>query len=150
VSINFLNLALVEAQKAFDAGEVPVGCVIVQDNHIIATGYNQKEKTKNPLHHAEIIAIQSAAQRLGDWRLTSTTLYSTLEPCPMCAGAILHARIDTVIFGAYDLKWGATGTKTNLFEEKLFNHTTKIIYQPMKECEDILKLFFQKKRAEIT
>ena len=141
-----LDAALAEAKKSEKKKEVPVGAVIVKDGKIIARAHNLKESRKDTTAHAELLAIQKAQKKIKDWRLDGCILYSTLEPCPMCAGAILHARIKTVIFGAKDLKWGAAGTKTNLFSEKLFNHFTQIIYVPTKSCEKILTNFFRSLR----
>jgi tRNA(adenine34) deaminase len=144
--MDYLESAIDEAGKAYQKGEVPVGAVIVKDQEIIAKAHNLKETKKDALAHAEILAIQKAQKKLGDWRLNECTLYSTLEPCPMCAGAIIQARISKVVFGAYDLKWGAAGTITNLFEENLFNHNVEVIYSNNKECSKLLSDFFKSLR----
>ena len=142
----YMAKALELAQEAFDDGEVPVGAVIVRNGEIIATGRNRREKKKNALFHAEIDAINNACTALGGWRLWNCELYVTLEPCPMCAGAILNAHIPEVYFGAYDFKNGACGTVTNLFEMPFGfkpRHEGGIMQE---ECADILKRFFKKLR----
>jgi tRNA(adenine34) deaminase len=139
--------AIALAKKAAKKDEVPVGAVIVKDGRIIARGYNRRETRKSPLAHAEILAIGKAARRLGGWRLSGCTLYVTLEPCPMCAGAIVNARIDEVVFGAYDPKAGACGSLYNLTEGKL-NHTPRVIGGVLAgEASGLLKSYFQSKRA---
>lgn len=142
-----LTLALIEAKKAAAIGEVPVGAVLVRAGVVVASGFNKKEQLKDALGHAEIQVISEASRLLGDWRLNGTTLYTTLEPCPMCAGVILHSRIDRIVFGAWDLKWGAAGSVVNLFVPKQFNHVTEIVYVPMVECEEILRDFFRERRG---
>ena len=144
----FIKQALLLAQKAFDEDEVPVGAVIVLDKKIIGKGYNTKEKDNSVIQHAEINAIQNAQLTLNDWRLNNTTMYSTLEPCPMCAGAILHARIKRLVFTAYDLKWGAVSTRTSLFEKNMFNHNIEYEFKPYEESSTILKRFFKHKRSK--
>ena len=142
----YMEKALELAQEAFDDGEVPVGAVIVRNGEIIATGRNRREKKKNALFHAEIDAINNACTALGGWRLWNCELYVTLEPCPMCAGAILNAHIPEVYFGAYDFKDGVCGTVTNLFEMPFGfkpRHEGGIMQE---ECADILKRFFKKLR----
>lgn len=141
----YMNIALSAAKKAAKAGEVPVGCVIVKDEKIIAVSYNLREKRKNPLYHAEILAIKKAAKKLHSWRLTDCQIYITLEPCPMCAGAIINARIPTVVFGAYDKKAGCFGSVFDFRND--FNHHPEIIAGILEdECSDILKQFFSLKR----
>lgn len=142
----YLYLALKEAEKAKAAGDVPVGAIVVRNNKVISRGYNEKEVTGDTTRHAEMVAIQNAIQKTGDWRLNGCTLYSTLEPCPMCAGAILHARISEVIYGAQDLKWGAAGTVVNLFQKNQFNHSVRIYYEPTDLCSHILTDFFKDRR----
>ena len=139
--------AIAQAKKAVKKDEVPVGAVIVRDGRIIARAYNRRETRRNPLAHAEILAIKQAARRLGGWRLSGCTLYVTLEPCPMCAGAIINARIDEVVFGAYDPKAGAFGSLYNLAEGRL-NHTPRVIGGVLaEEASGLLKSYFQGKRA---
>ena len=142
-----MRLALRFAREAFDDDEVPVGAVIARGNEVIAVGRNRREKKKNALWHAETDAINSACERLGGWRLWNCELYVTLEPCPMCAGAILNAHIPKVYFGAYDFKNGSCGTVTNLFE---MPYNFKPEYEGgilQEECADILKEFFRKLRS---
>ena len=143
---DFLDLALEEAAAAASEREVPVGAVVVLNHAIIGRGRNRKETRSDPTAHAEVLAILDACRSIGDWRLNGATLYTTLEPCPMCAGAILHSRIARVVFGAPDLKWGAAGTRTNLFHPGLFNHTTEITYLPCPQSAEILTHFFKKLR----
>lgn len=138
--------AIQMAQEAYNDDEVPVGAVIVQNNQIIAYGRNRREKEKNALLHAEIDAINKACKTLGGWRLWNCELYVTLEPCPMCAGAIINAHIPKVYFGAYDFKNGSCGTITNLFEMP-YNFKPQCIGGLMQdECAQILKSFFKKLR----
>lgn len=142
----FMRLAMNEAQKAASIGEVPVGAVIVQDGKVIASGYNLREKEKQALYHAEIIAIERACRFLGGWRLPRCTMYVTLEPCPMCAGAIINARIDRVVFGAYDPKAGSCGSKTNLFELG-YNYKPQLLGGVLEQpCADLLRHFFKQLR----
>ena len=139
----FMKEALKQAKKAYDKLEVPVGAVIVKDNKVIARAYNQKETKFDTTKHAEIIAIQKASKKLKSWRLIDCDLYVTLEPCTMCAGAIINARIRKVYFGAVDEKTGAVGSKLNLFKDYTFNH--KVDYENNilnDKCRDILSKFF--------
>ena len=140
--IVFMRQALLLADKAASMGEVPVGAVIVQDGRVIACGYNRRECDKNALRHAELSAIDEACQVLGGWRLPRCTLYVTLEPCPMCTGAIVNARIDRVVFGAYDKKAGACGSVLDLMAFPL-NHKAQIEGGVLEEeCAAKLKEFF--------
>ncbi len=142
----YMNLALDLARKAGEKGDVPVGAVIVQGDKIIGEGYNKREKNKNALLHAEICAINEACESLSSWRLSQAVMYVTLEPCPMCAGAIINSRIRRVVFGAYDEKAGCFGSVDN-FAEKGFNHKPHIIGGFMEEeCARVLKDFFVEKR----
>ena len=139
--------ALKEAKKAYDKLEVPVGAVIVKDGKIIARAYNQKEAKNDTTNHAEIIAIRKASKKLGSWRLTDCDLYVTLEPCSMCAGALIQARIRKVYIGAADEKTGACGSVLNLLEDYNFNHKVEVQRDVLKEeCENILKNFFKELR----
>lgn len=139
---NFMRQALIEAEKAKDIGEVPIGAVIVRDGKIIARGHNQREFKNQAISHAEIEAISQACEKLGTWRLTDCDLYVTLEPCPMCAGAIINSRINTVYIGAYDQKAGCAGSLINLFDCG-FNHRPHLKSRILeKECTDILQDFF--------
>ena len=140
--------ALKEAKKAFDKEEVPVGAVIVKDGKIIARAHNNKEEKNDTTKHAEIIAIQKASKKLNNWRLNDCEMYVTLEPCPMCAGAIIQARIKKVYIGTDDPKTGACGSVLNLLDDYKFNHKVEIEKNMMKkECEKILKDFFKSLRS---
>lgn len=142
----FMYKALELAREAADEGEVPVGAVIVRDKKIIAQGRNRRESEKNALYHAEIEAIDNACKTLGGWRLPRCEMYVTLEPCPMCAGAIINSRIEKVYFGAYDFKAGSCKSVINMFELP-FNHKPFVQGGIMeKECADILTEFFKKLR----
>ena len=145
--------ALKEAKKAYDKLEVPVGCVIVKDNKIIARAHNLKESKSDTTKHAEIIAIQKASKKLGAWRLNDCEMYVTLEPCPMCAGAIIQARIKKLYIGTMDEKTGACGSVLNLLEDYKFNHQVEVETGLLNnECEKILKDFFKdlrKKKREV-
>lgn len=141
--------ALRQAKKAADIGETPVGAIIVRDGEIIARGYNRRETKKNALGHAEIIAINKACKKLGGWRLPKCDMYVTLEPCPMCAGAIINSRIENVFFGAFDKKSGCAGSSVDLFEHGLFNHNVNVSGGIMEtECSQILSLFFKELRRK--
>ena len=143
----FMKEALKEAQKAYEKLEVPVGAVIVKDGKIIARAHNQKETKKDTTKHAEILAIQKASKKLESWRLIDCEMYVTLEPCSMCAGAIINSRIKKIYIGTLDKKTGAAGSVFNLFEDYTFNHKVEIekgILQ--KDCEQILKDFFRELR----
>lgn len=143
----FMWEAIKQAKKAASIGETPVGAVIVQDGKIIARGYNKRETKKNALMHAEIITIDKACKKLGGWRLPRCDMYITLEPCPMCSGAIINSRIDNVYFGAYDKKSGCAGSTVNLFENGMFNHSVNIVGGIMEnECAQILSSFFRELR----
>jgi len=144
-----MTAALAMAKKAGKKDEVPVGAVIVKDGRIIARAYNLRETRRSPLAHAEMLAIAKAARRLGGWRLSGCTLYVTLEPCPMCAGAIVNARIDEVVFGAFDPKAGACGSLYNLAEGRL-NHMPRVTGGVMaEEAAAMLKSYFKGKRASV-
>ncbi len=143
----FMKAALKEAQKAYDKLEVPVGCVIVKDGKIIAKAHNQKESKNDTTKHAEILAIQKASKKLGSWRLLDCEMYVTLEPCSMCAGAIINSRIKKIYIGTNDEKTGACGSVLNLLKDYKFNHTVELEIGLMKnECEKILKDFFKELR----
>lgn len=143
----FMKAALKEAKKAYDKLEVPVGAVIVKDRKIIARAHNLKETKNDTTKHAEILAIQKASKKLNSWRLIDCEMYVTLEPCSMCAGALINSRIKKVYIGASDPKTGAVGSVFNLLEDYTFNH--KVEYEKgvmQEECENILKEFFKKLR----
>ncbi len=143
----FMKEALKEAKKAYDKLEVPVGAVIVRNGKIIARGHNLKETKFDTTNHAEIIAIQKASKKLKSWRLLDCEMYVTLEPCSMCAGAIINSRIKKVYIGANDEKTGAVGSVLNLFEDYKFNHNVEFEKGILKEdCENILKDFFKNLR----
>ena len=143
----YMQEALKQAKKAFNILEVPVGAIIVKDNTIIARAYNQKEKKTDTTQHAEIIAIQKASKKLKSWRLNDCEMYVTLEPCPMCAGAIIQSRIKKVYIGTMDEKTGSCGSVLNLFEDYKFNHNVEVGTGICKdECEKILKDFFKELR----
>lgn len=143
----FMSLALEQAKKAFELDEVPVGAIIVQNDVIIASGYNLRETKKRAVAHAELLAIEQACEQLGGWRLPNCTLYVTLEPCPMCAGAIINARIDRVVFGAFDYKAGSCGSVINLFELE-YNHKPQLETGVLQEqCSQLLKDFFKRLRT---
>ena len=140
----FMKEALKEAQKAYEKLEVPVGAVIVKDGKIIARGHNLKETKKDTTRHAEIIAIEKASKKLGAWRLLDCEMYVTLEPCSMCAGAMINSRIKKLYIGALDEKTGAVGSVLNLLEDYKFNHNIEVEKGILKEdCEKILKDFFK-------
>src|SRR5256885_2468053 len=144
----FMRGALRQAQKAFDADEVPVGSVVVRAGKIIARAYNQVELLKDATAHAEMLALTQAEAAAGDWRLTDCDLYVTKEPCPMCAGAIVHTRIRRVIFGCPDIRAGAGGTVMNLLQHNALNHRCQITSGVLQDqCASLLQDFFRKKRA---
>jgi tRNA(adenine34) deaminase len=144
----WMKIALREAQRAFNADEVPVGAIIVHEREIIGRGYNQIEQLQDPTAHAEMIAITAAANHLHSRRLENCTLYVTLEPCPMCAGAVVLARIPTLVFSSYDPKAGACGTLYNIVEDRRLNHSVHVVGGICdKESEVLLKDFFAKKRT---
>ena len=144
INEKFMHVALKEAKKAYSKLEVPVGCVIVKNNKIIAKAHNQKETTFDTTKHAEIIAIQKASKKLKTWRLVDCEMYVTLEPCPMCAGAIIQSRLNKVYIGAADEKTGAVGSKLNLFTDYKFNHNVEFENGLLEnESKKILQNFFQ-------
>ncbi len=142
-----MRVALVEAGQAAAAGEVPVGAVVVADGEVIATGHNRSISDSDPSGHAEIVALRAAAESLGNYRLANATLYVTLEPCVMCVGAIVQARVSRVVFGAYDAKAGALGSAADLSDSKALNHRFEINGGLLAdECSALLKAFFQARR----
>lgn len=143
----FMQLALDEAYKAYSTDEVPVGAIIVKGNKIISTGYNMRETLKDPTAHAEIIAIKKASEVLGGWRLLGCTMYVTIEPCPMCAGAIVNSRVERLVIGSSDPKMGACGSVIDIVQNQSFNHQVEVTWGVMqKECSDIIKDFFRELR----
>ncbi|PKL78931.1 MAG: tRNA adenosine(34) deaminase TadA [Ignavibacteriae bacterium HGW-Ignavibacteriae-4] len=143
----FMREALLEAEKAFQKGEVPVGAVVVLKGEIIGRGHNLRETTSDSTAHAEIIALRKASKNLNNWRLSDAVVYVTLEPCPMCAGAMLQSRIDRVVYGADDSKAGSAGTLINILQFPGFNHSVKITTGILAdECGAILQRFFKERR----
>lgn len=146
-SEKYMREALKRAKKAAALGEMPVGAVIVRDGHIIASGYNRRETKRNALLHAELIAIDRACKKLGGWRLPGCEMYVTLEPCPMCAGAILNARIERVYYGALDSKSGCAGSRLNLLDMNLCNYSAACEGGVLgEECSELIKNFFRQLR----
>ena len=144
---DWMHVALRQAQMAFEQGEVPIGAVIILNGQVIAQAHNEREQKNDPTAHAEVLVIQRAAKVLGSWRLTDATLYVTLEPCPMCAGAIMQSRIKQLVYGAMDLKGGATGSVMNVLDYTLWNHRVDVVAGVLEEeCSDILKSFFKRLR----
>jgi tRNA(adenine34) deaminase len=145
----WMEFALKEAEQAYKRKEVPIGAVIVHENRIIGRGYNQTETLQDPTAHAEMIAITAAATQLTSWRLENCTLYATLEPCAMCAGAIVLARIERVVFGSHDPKAGACGTLFNIVQDDRLNHRVEMVNGVLSErCSALLKDFFAKVRSD--
>ena len=143
----YMQQAIEQAMLAASAGEVPVGAVLVRNGKVISKGFNQPISNSDPSAHAEMLALRGAAQSESNYRLPGTTLYVTLEPCTMCAGAMLHARVDRVVFGASDPKTGAAGSVLNVFSEKQINHQTQVEGGIMsEECGQILRQFFKERR----
>lgn len=143
----FMHFAIKEAKKALAKNEVPVGAVIVKNNKVISMAHNKTEKNKTATNHAEILAIQKACKKLGDWRLNDCEIYVTLEPCCMCSGAIINSRIKKVVFGAYDTNMGCAGGAYNLFKFEKLNFKGEIIGGVKEEeCSSLLKKFFKSKR----
>lgn len=145
----YMKEAIKQAKKAYALDEVPIGCVIVQDNKIIARGYNRRNTDKNALAHAEISAIKKASKKIGDWRLEDCTMYVTLEPCQMCAGAIVQSRMKKVVIGAMNPKAGCAGSVINILQMKQFNHQAEMENGILeKECADMLSTFFKELREK--
>lgn len=145
----YMKEAIKQAKKAYALKEVPIGCVIVYEDKIIARGYNRRNTDKNTLSHAEILAIKKASKKLGDWRLEDCTLYVTLEPCQMCAGAIVQARVSRVVIGSMNPKAGCAGSILNLLEMDEFNHQVDVERGVLNDaCSDMLTTFFKELRAE--
>ena len=145
----YMKEAIKQAKKAYALDEVPIGCVIVQDNKIIARGYNRRNTDKNALAHAEISAIKKASKKTGDWRLEDCTMYVTLEPCQMCAGAIVQSRMKKVVIGAMNPKAGCAGSVINILQMKQFNHQAEMENGILeKECADMLSTFFKDLREK--
>ena len=145
----FMRHALTLAAKAQEMGEVPVGALLVKDNQVIAEGWNQPITLSDPSAHAEMMAIRTAGETLGNYRLPNTTLYVTLEPCPMCAGLMIHSRIERVVFGAYDPKTGAAGSVFSLLQDPRHNHKIEITGGVLEtDCAETLRAFFRQRRKK--
>jgi len=147
INQKMMQIALSLAKQAYFKEEVPVGALIVSGEEVISQAYNQKEILQDPTAHAEILALREACARTGSWHLDDATIYVTLEPCPMCAYALIQARVKRLVFGAYDPKAGAAGSVINIFKKKLFNHEVEVIGGVLEEeCGELLKKFFQNRR----
>ena len=145
----FMGLALSEAQKAYDIGEVPIGSVLVLDGQVVATGHNMREIWHDATAHAEMIAIREACEKLGRWRLTGLTLYATIEPCPMCAGALVMSRVDRLVYGSVDVKAGAIDSIFNIAQNEALNHRMVVTSGVRAdECAEIMKKFFRERRKK--
>jgi len=148
VDEHWMGEAFKLAQQAQDAGEVPVGAVIVSQNQIISSGYNHPIESHDPSAHAEMVALRNAGKHLNNYRLLDTTLYVTLEPCVMCAGAMIHARIKRLVYGARDLKTGSAGGRVDIFAGGLFNHEIEVTADILgDQCGELLRKFFKQKRS---
>ena len=146
---HWMRLALAQAEQAIALGEVPVGAVAVYQGQLIGSGHNRKETTNDPTAHAEITALKAAAAHLNNWRLLGVTLYSTLEPCPMCAGAMIQARLPRLVYGAKDVRFGADGSILNIFTEPRFNHRVTVTAGILEaEAAALLQQFFRKLREK--
>lgn len=146
----YMKAAMTQAKKAYALGEVPIGCVIVHEGKIIGRGYNRRNTDKNTLAHAEIPAINKASRKIGDWRLEDCTLYVTLEPCQMCSGAIVQARIPEVVIGCMNPKAGCAGSILNILENDSFNHQVKVTRGVLEQqCSDMLTQFFKELRVRV-
>ena len=145
----YMKEALIEAAKAEAIQEVPIGAVVVLDDQIVGRGFNRRETTQNAITHAEILAIQEACEKVGSWRLERAEIFVTLEPCPMCSGAILLSRIERVVYGASDQKAGCAGTLMNLLDDERFNHQCEVVPGILGNiCGETLSSFFRKLRQE--
>lgn len=144
-----MGLALAEARKAYDIGEVPIGAVVVKDGEVIATAYNLRETGHDATAHAEVLAIRRACEKIGHWRLTGATLYVTIEPCPMCAGALVMSRIDRLVYGAADYKAGAVESLFNITNHSGLNHRIEVRAGVREEeCRNLMKDFFRERRMK--
>ena len=145
----YMGLALVEARKAYELGEVPIGAVVVKDGEVIATAYNLRETGHDATAHAEVLAVRKACEKIGHWRLTGATLYVTIEPCPMCAGALVMSRIDRLVYGAADYKAGAVESLFNITNHSRLNHRIKVRAGVREEeCRNLMKDFFRERRKK--
>jgi len=147
VDVKYMKKALAQAERAIALGEVPIGCVIVNDGNVVGRGFNRRNTSKTTLAHAEIAAIDKASRKLGDWRLEGCTMYVTLEPCQMCAGALVQSRIDRVVIGAMNPKAGCAGSVLNILQMAQFNHQVEITRGVCEEeCTEVLQRFFKSLR----
>lgn len=144
--MDFMKEALCEAKKAMEEKEIPVGAIVVKDGVIVGRGYNLKEKNNNPTDHAEIRAIQEACKTIGDWRLNGCEMYVTLEPCPMCAGAILQSRLSKLYIGTFNKDMGACGSVVNLVDNRSLNSFVNVIWTYDERCSELLQSFFRARR----
>ena len=145
----YMKMALKEAKKAYDLNEVPIGCVIVKDDKVIGKGYNKRNTDKNVLSHAELIAMKQASKKTGDWRLEGCTMYITLEPCQMCAGAMVQARLENAVIGSMNPKAGCAGSILNILQMEQFNHQVNVTTGVLEEeCSQILTDFFAELREQ--
>lgn len=143
----YMRLALVEAQKAFVLGEVPIGAIIVMDGEVVAVGHNMREIWNDATAHAEVVAIKAACEKLNRWRLSGATLYVTIEPCPMCAGALVMSRVDRVVYGSTDAKAGAVESIFNIVNHQALNHRLEVTSGVLEdECRNLMKKFFKERR----
>lgn len=148
--VKYMRKAIALARRAAAMGEIPIGCIIVHEGKVIARGFNQRLHKHSTLAHAELIAIDKASRKLGDWRLEGCTMYVTLEPCQMCSGALVQSRMDRVVIGAMNPKAGCAGSLINLLRTPLFNHQVEITYGVCeRECSEILKEFFSDLRVRV-
>ena len=145
----FMGLALEEAHKAYDIGEIPIGAVLIMDGQVVASGHNMREIWHDATAHAEMIVIRAACQKLGRWRLTGTMLYVTIEPCPMCAGALVMSRIDRLVYGSADYKAGAIESIFNIAQNDALNHNIAVVSGVRAdECSEIMRDFFRNRRKQ--
>lgn len=144
--MDYMDYAIEEGEKALKKGEIPVGAVIIKNGIIIGKGYNRKEGTKDPTAHAEILAIKEACEKLGDWRLNGCEMYVTLEPCPMCSGAILQSRISKLYIGTFNKDMGACGSVINLMDNRSLNSFVNTIWTYDNRCSELLTRFFKTRR----
>lgn len=148
--MDYMQEALKEAKKAFDLDEVPIGAIIIKEGKIIGTGYNLKEHNNDVTEHAEIRAIKEASNYLGDWRLNGCEMYVTVEPCVMCAGAIIQSRISKLYIGTFNKDMGACGSVVNLIDNRYMNSFVNVVWNYDERCSELLTLFFKKKRGDIS
>ncbi|TEB08584.1 tRNA-specific adenosine deaminase [Pelotomaculum schinkii] len=145
----YMREALAEAEKAYALGEVPIGAVVVLDGEVIGRGHNLREFLKDSTAHAEVLALREAASRMGDWRLNGTVVYSTIEPCPMCAGAMVQFRVKTLVYGAADPKAGAVDSVIDVVRQPRFNHQVEVVAGVLEEeCRSIIRRFFRELREK--